>query len=202
MKLEQLYETIERKAGDVIIKGSRIGDFEKWEDNLILENKQLTSLEGCSKEVTGDFSCCGNILTSLEYCPKIVDGDFTCSYNQLTSLKWSPEKIKMSFYAHDNQLTSLEGCPKEIGEELDCSNNQIKDLHDIHKHITKCAHLSLKGNQIESHVLGLLKIENLKFVSLDNDELQDIINKYLPLGDIFECQEELMAAEFEEYAQL
>jgi hypothetical protein len=73
---------------------------------------------------------------------------------------------------------------------------------------------------IESHVLGLLKIEGLrcavfsvsdrisdgassKYQSHKFHKLDEIINRHLLTGkDIFACQEELIEAGFEEYAKL
>jgi hypothetical protein len=59
-----------------------------------------------------------------------------------------------------------------------------------------------KRNPIKECILGLLKIKNLTNVTLDNKEVQDIINKYLPEGNIVECQSELIEAGFEEFAKL
>jgi hypothetical protein len=173
MKLEQLQEaraaqtvpTVQsvpavKKAGDVKIDGKRVGDFKVWDDELELDHKKLTSLEGCPEKVTDDF-CCNN-----------------------------------------NYLTSLEGCPKEVKESFWCYRNRITDLHNIHKYIFSCRYIDLRNNPIKSHVLGLLKIKNLEYVDLDNRKVQAIIVKYVPLGDIFECQSELIEAGFEEYAQL
>ena len=59
------------------------------------------------------------------------------------------------------------------------------------------------NNPITSHVLGLMLIEDLQFVEFDNKQLQNIINKHLKEGrDVFECQNELMEAGLDEYAQL
>jgi hypothetical protein len=59
-----------------------------------------------------------------------------------------------------------------------------------------------KKNPINECVLGLLKIKKLKKVEIDNKEVEAIINKYLPEGNIVECQSELIEAGFDEYAKL
>jgi hypothetical protein len=234
----------EKKAGDVVIRGKRIGDYEKWDGDINLYLHNLVSLEGCPKEVKGsflcgenhlislkggpldvsvnficsanelislefcpkkvgrDFYCNANHLTSLEFCPMGINGIFDCAYNQLTSLKGGPEKVKYDCYCNSNKLVSLEGCPKEIGGMLDLTNNKLKDLHNIHKHMHSCEFINLGENPIESHILGLLKIKNLEKVQLKNKGVETIINKYLPLGDIFACQSELIEAGFEAFAQL
>jgi hypothetical protein len=48
----------------------------------------------------------------------------------------------------------------------------------------------------------LLKIKNLKWVNLDNSKVEEIVNYYLPGGDIFDCQDDLIKSGFEEYAKL
>jgi len=57
-------------------------------------------------------------------------------------------------------------------------------------------------NPIKSSVLGLVKIKGLTEVMFVNKKLEKIMNKYLPLGDIFDCQEELIEAGLEEFAEL
>ena len=75
----------------------------------------LTSLEGCPKEVGGQFTCEDNELVSLEGGPKTA-GSYNCEFNKLTSLKGAPEKVKYDFNCSNNKtLESLEGCPKEVG---------------------------------------------------------------------------------------
>ena len=46
--------------------------FNKIEEGFFCGKNSLISLEGCPKEVCGDFSCYNNNLTTLEYGPKIV----------------------------------------------------------------------------------------------------------------------------------
>jgi hypothetical protein len=59
------------------------------------------------------------------------------------------------------------------------------------------------NNPIESHVLGLLQIDNLKSVRLSNKKVEGIVNKYLSGSrDMFECMNELIDMDLEEYAQL
>jgi len=62
--------------------------------------------------------------------------------------------------------------------------------------------MNFEDNPIKSSVLGLVKIKGLTNVIFDNKKLEKIMNKYLPLGDIFDCQEELIEAGLEEFAEL
>lgn len=41
-----------------------------------LKRQNLTSLEGCPKEVINDFNCSHNELTSLKGSPEIINGFF------------------------------------------------------------------------------------------------------------------------------
>lgn len=145
---------------------------------------------------------------------------FSISGNELTTLKGCPVIVTKNFYAEDNKLTSLEYAPKLIGGDASFAGNPITSLHDIHKHIKeihgeiKFASGWNKTCPIKSSVLGLLKIVGLKGIALTSNiaddkslkEVEKILNKYLPntLGNaaVYKCQEELIDAGFEEYAQL
>jgi hypothetical protein len=211
------------KAGDIAVNGKKLSDYEVLHKNLNLNNSALTSLDrcprivighflcssnnlaslkGCPKEVTGDFNCTNNSITSLEDGPEIARLNFSCSFNVITSLKGSPIKVGNGFLCGNNNITSLEGCPEEIPGVLNCSNNKITNLHDIHKYLKICNFINITSNPIESHILSLLKVRGLKMVLISDSKISSIINKYLPLGDIFDCQAELIEAGLEEYAKL
>ena len=87
-----------------------------------------------------------------------------------------------------------------------CFENKLTSLKDIHKHIKKIGRSAFfKDNDIQSHVLGLMLIKDLKKVQLDNKEVEAIINRHLAGGSMrsaMECQAELIQAGFEEYAKL
>jgi hypothetical protein len=160
-------------------------------------------LEKSPRYIALDFDCSFNLLTSLEFCPEYIGRNFDCSYNNLTTLKGCPEKVKNRFDCYGNNLTSLEGCPKIVENGgFYCTGNSLSNLHDIHKHLHSCKYFDVTDNPLESHILGLLKIDKLERVFIQNRSLAEIINKYLPLGDIFECQSELIEAGYEEFAKL
>jgi len=100
------------------------------DDNVYLNNRNLSSIPLKFGRVSGYFSCYNNNLTSLEGCPEKVGGDFYCDSNDLISLKGCPKKVN-DFNCKNNQLTSLEGCPEEIGGYFDCRNNKIYDFRGI-----------------------------------------------------------------------
>ena len=114
------------------------------------------------------------------------------------------DKVNKSLHYEGYRLDSLEGVPSSIGINLYCSNNNFTSLHNIHKKIKYIGGLaSFNKCPITSHVLGLLLIDGLQQVYLDTNGVEDIINKHLKGDrDVFACQEELIEAGFDEFAQL
>lgn len=194
--------------------------------DFVCYHNKLVTLEHGPKDVTGDYYCNDNILTSLKYSPEVIHGDFVASYNKITSLEGMPREIfkdvvlssneletlkdcKLkevfnSLYLNTNKLQSLEGVPRKIGQSLYAVGNKITSLQGIHKYIDSIGFsLMLKRNPIKSHVLGVVRIANLRKIEIDNKDVEKIINKYLAGDrDIFACQEELIDAGFEDFAQL
>ena len=93
----------------------------------------LTSLEGCPKEVGSYFYCseCVN-LTSLEGAPKTVGGNFNCSNCQnLTSLEGCPREVWGNFYCvFCRGLKSLKGAPERVGRSFYCYDCGVKFTED------------------------------------------------------------------------
>ena len=62
------------------------------------------------------------------------------------------------------------------------------------------------GNEITSHVLGVLLIDGCEKIFIDNKEVEAIVNEYLPNKEgrkgLLKCKGELVDAGFEEFAQL
>lgn len=152
-----------------------------------------------------DFDCSNNKLTSLEGAPAKVDS-FDCSYNKLTSLNGAPLRTTGFFDCSGNMIASLSGAPSHIGGCFFCASNELTSLKDIHlqiKHIS--GFINLYQNRIDSHVLGLLLIKGLTKVYMDREDMEDILNRYLPskgMESVLLCQEELIMSGREEFAQL
>ena len=113
-----------------ISKGKLTVKFNKVSGAFICINLNLTSLDGCPKEVGEMFNCADNNLTSLKGCPEKVGTFFICSNNNLTSLEGCPKEIKGWFNCQKNKLTSLKGCPEKIGGNFNCSENKLTSLED------------------------------------------------------------------------
>lgn len=121
--------------------------FGKVDGDFKVSNCDIINLNGCPKEVTGDFICTHNKhLTSLEGCPKKIGGMFDCSFcDNLESLKelvleevgsfkcqncakvkkldCTIEKVNGEFNISRTDIENLEGCPEYVGGNFDCSDN-------------------------------------------------------------------------------
>ena len=111
-----------------ISKGKLTVKFNKVSGAFICINLNLTSLDGCPKEVGEMFNCADNNLTSLKGCPEKVGTFFICSNNNLTSLEGCPKEVKGWFNCQKNKLASLKGCPEKIGGNFNCSGNKLTSL--------------------------------------------------------------------------
>jgi hypothetical protein len=152
-----------------------------------MKQKSVKDLEGYpfKDPYTGDFTYSSEHLTSLEGCPNVINGHFYCSYNKLQSLQYCPQVVKGGFYCHYNNLQSLQ------------------NIHKYCKQIDVI--LWAHNNPIKSHVLGVMLIENLQYVILDQyqESVKNIINTHLETDrDVYLCQDDLIKTGFVEYAQL
>jgi len=106
-------------------------------------DNNLTTLEGCPKEVYGYFACGGNKLTSLEHSPKIVEGDFFCRFNDcITSLDGLENTITGAFdIQYCENLYSLKGFPKKVGSFW-YNGTPIEPIYD--KFIQECDYETIR----------------------------------------------------------
>ena len=188
MKLKDLHESSSGiKLGDLEISGEIVAPNgvrrEEWSRSLIVFPEQIISLEGAPKKVNGNFD---------------VDGN-----TRLTSLVGGPEEVGGFYSCYDCDLTSLEGAPKKVGGVFDADGNKrLTSFSGIHKHIKEIDGKFRCDSDLSGPVLGLLKIKKLQKVILKDWKLEDILNKYLPEGDLIDCQQELIEAGYEEQAKL
>ena len=178
MKLKELFELRKQLKEDI---NGNILIYNSWiEDGRFPEKHQYKG-----QKLNGNFDCseCGD-LKSLEGAPDSVTGNFDCwKCKKLSSLEGAPDSVTGNFYCHHcTKLSSLEG----IG---------VKYLKQINGKI------DLEDCPIKSHVLGLLKVKDLKEVKMDNKEVEEIINRHLRSRNINKCRAELKDAGLEEFAQ-
>jgi len=173
----------------------------------------LTDYGECLPEMKG---------SDLTYLPcqfgEIIGSFFVAKCN-LGSLKGSPKKVGGKYSISNNYaITSIEYLPEEAGGYI-LRNTSIKSFSGIHKVIKKVTGAAeptiMLPSSAEHAFLGFLKIPGLKQLTL-SQVVQDrgagvrkelihavnIVNKYLPLGNIFACQEELIDNDLKDYAEL
>jgi hypothetical protein len=134
MKYLKLFENFDKSEIDKICKKYKIKNYTINPDgsidvdgNVNLGNKFLTKLPIKFNKVSGWFDCSWNELTSLEGCPKEVGRHFYCYDNKLTCLIGGPNIVN-SFNCNRNNLISLEGFPIEVGKYFYFDDNPIKRI--------------------------------------------------------------------------
>ena len=136
------------RRGLTSLKGLNVSIVDK---SFLCNLNNLTSLEGCPREVGNDFSCIGNRLTSLKGSPEVIPGRFYCASNLLTSLEGGPKIVKCSFWCTGNRLKSLVGGPEEVDGSYRCDENDLTSLEGLPKRIGRDLYLwaNLKKFTIE-----------------------------------------------------
>lgn len=100
--------------------------------NFCIRSTLITSLDGCPKEVGGNFVCFDNHnLESLVGCPEKVGGNFKCSSNSLTSLVGCPSVINGNFICRKNNISNMNGCPSVIRGDFDLLDNPLVTLYNF-----------------------------------------------------------------------
>lgn len=179
--------------------------------NLDLTGNRLVTLTWSPSHVDGDYLVGNNNLVDLTGMPKKINGDFNASSNSLFNMKGGPDVVLGYLLLNNNKLKSFEGFPSIISRDLVIRNNNITTLKNIHKHIKQInGYLILDTDKIKDSILGLFYIDGLKGVggaSNDNTEPKwvDIFNRvYGEKGKkgIIDCQEELIEAGLDKFAEL
>ena len=143
---------------------------------------------------------------------KLISQNFESLKNALNVATYH---IKMSgkiyYSSGEEPVHDFTGFPKTIKADLVFEDNcTFTSLKGIDKHFTEVhGKIYFDANKIKSNVLGVLKIKGVTEVSTGADyrkqhgwKLEEILNKHLRDGDIMDCQDELIDAGLEEYAQL
>ena len=147
-----------------------------------------------------------------EYEEGYYDG-LTYSRNGKMARSFENEESEGEIFIKTVDLTSFEGFPLTTSStSLNISKVKAKSLSGIgQKYLTSIGQngILILYKELNSSILGLLKIKNLSEVSLgvtNDKQLQpaiEIINKHLKFGrNIRKCKAELEEAGLEQYAQL
>ena len=193
---------------------------------------KLESLEGSPDEVKGEFSCyaCTNLkslkdsprtvgsldcsrcisLTSFDGLPSVIKGSFRChGCINLTSLKGVPTIINDYFNCSNcPSLTSFEGCPEKINSNFVANHClSLNTLRFLPKEVNGI--IFLKSCPNVRDYLNLLNVKGVTRIEITTDtkssdmfRVQEILNKYLPKHDMLNCQDELIEAGLEKYAEI
>lgn len=155
--------------------------------------------------VKGDFIISAAGLKTLENTPNEVTGDFFADHLDISSFAGGPKKVGGSYVVGGTSVTSFDGAAAQIENDLHCEDcKQLTSLQGIHKNIK---HIGGKASfadcPITSHVLGLLLIDGLQSVKLDEVKVMEVINKHLKgERDTLMCQQELIDGGFADFAKL
>lgn len=210
-------------------------DIADMKQDLLLESPDdplgLTSLEGLPDTIGGEFRIAdAPNLRSLQGMPlraneislvslRIPEIDvqieradvlFIQSCDELESLKGAPTSLLDVVVSYCDHISSLKGLVD--AEEIRLTKlPNFRSFEGINKTLKSCKKIFLDNMLIESHILGLLEVEDLKYVSLINpgsmhgDMIRalEILNKHLSRNkDIFECQSDLIEAGLDRYAEI
>lgn len=198
-------------------------EFSKCIGEFVISHNMLSNLNGCPSECD-IFDARDNNLISLEGGPAKTKGDYLISSNeQLQSLEHGPIYVGGNFHAAYSDLKSdktIQHLPETIVGSCMLHHNSLTNLKGIHKRIKRIGgQITIGGNPITSHILGLLLIPGLFRVSairrngedgkIDEDLIRAVsyINKYLKAGktdktSLLACQEEMMDDDLDDYAEL
>lgn len=211
-------ESLETWNGDFRLEDFKITSLKGFpklvKGDINLSRLPITNLEGIGKS-TGWTYLSGLKIKNFE---GIVDvSHLSVAYCQLENLNGLPEHLHNLVIGHCS-LDSFEGFPKFVTNFqmygiLGLTSAKEITFKNIDKFIKAAGVLSFDGVAIDDStpLLGFLnikqltKIEYKPRISATSKSLEgafEIINKYLPEGDVFECQNELIDAGYHDQAKI
>ena len=163
----------------------------------VSKQRQFKSLKGCPS-VVDRLRCSRTSIQTLEYGPK-KSSQIWCSYNEnFISLKGCPQKLKR-LVCTQTGLTSLKYGPKQLFH-LSLGYNPQLILENVWEIIEQCDQYVQHGIiNVNSKILGLLRIKNLKIIRAHMYSPLYIVAKYVPIttmSSILQCKRELIEAGF------
>lgn len=106
-----------------------------------LANKNLTKIPIKFNNVTGFFSCVGNMLVDLENAPRRVERNFMCQHQyhgSFISLKGAPEYVGFRFDFNENEnLKDFTDFPTYVGTTIDARSTGLYSFDCIPESATK-----------------------------------------------------------------
>ena len=199
MKLNQLFESLSHTGyySSFPFSEGNDGNSEEVENELLKAGCRdvkvycYTDLGVRCKLISQNYESLQNALKIATYYVKMMD--------------------KIYYSSGEEPVHDFTGFPKIIKSDLVFEDNcTFTSLKGIDKHFTEVhGKIYFDANKIKSNVLGVVKIKGVTEISTSADyrkihgwKLEEILNKYLRTGDIFDCQDELIDAGLEEYAKL
>jgi len=101
------------------------------DDDVSLNNINLTELPLKFGKVSGYFDCSLNNLTTLKGCPHSVGGNFDCSYNKLTTLNGCTQSVRFYFSFYKNNIKDLYGFPEFFYGHIFHDTNPVSEILDL-----------------------------------------------------------------------
>ena len=106
-----------------------------------LAHKQLTKIPIKFNNVTGFFTCVGNMLVDLENAPRRVERNFMCQHQyhgSFISLKGAPDYVGFRFDFNENEnLKDFTDFPTYVGATIDARSTGLYSFDCIPKSATK-----------------------------------------------------------------
>lgn len=164
-------------------------------DFLITECHNLEKLNGPKECENFIIKNCDNFKL-VDGKLKKVNGNFRIeNCKNISSLEGIPESIKGNFILLNLvKLTKLDFIPKKVGMDLVFFGTPISNiLHIFDIKTTKKTTVSFTHGQMSA---------GPEFNIPNFDQIEKIINKWLPTNDVIECQEELIDAGLKQFARL
>jgi len=183
---------------------------------LALHGEEFTSLKGCPPSVT-NFIVDNTNITNLEGCPQQASIINLANNEKLTSLKGLPSTLQTSqpklasglTITNCPQIKSFEGMPSNIQGSLNISYNGFTSLANLHKHVKKMKGSITIDDQITSSILSVMLIDGVTKINLSSDDrgplytAVQIINRHLQMSDPdpMDCKDELVQAGLQQFAR-
>ena len=205
---------------------------DEWDGDLNLKSfNKITSLKGSPKHIKGELTLGGGIK-DFSGCPLSAEriqlyGIKTSNCKGLTtqtssiSIFYSDGLVNLEglenagragylHMAYCHGIESLEGIAKTVRSVYFEKCSKLISLKGIHKHVPMVTTFRI-ATVIKSHILGLLKLEHLneleyqpgyEFPDHESNKAFQILYAHLKKKDLIACQQDLIDAGLDEYAQL